>query len=81
MPWIETVDESDARGLLAREYRAALKRAGKIYNIVRISSLKPRLVRSSMAFYTDLMHAEGELTRDQRELIAVVVSRANDCFY
>lgn len=81
MAWIKTVPEKDAKGLLRREYDAALKRAGKIYNIVSISSLKPSIVRESMAFYAGLMHGPGRLTRAQREMIAVVVSRANACHY
>ncbi len=81
MAWIKTVKEGEAKGLLKQEYDAALARAGKIYNIVSISSLKPLLVRQSMRFYTALMLAEGRLRRAQREMIAVVVSRANDCHY
>ncbi len=81
MPWIETIDYEDASGRLCREYDAALTRAGKIYNIVKISSLAPSLLGTSMSFYSALMRSEGELTPAQREMIAVVVSRANDCFY
>ncbi len=81
MAWITVVEEGEAEGALRREYEAALKRAGKIYNIVKISSLKPGILRSSMAFYSALMHAPAKLSRAQREMVAVVVSRANDCFY
>ena len=81
MAWVKTIDEKDAQGLLRKEYDDALKRAGKIYNIVKISSLKPTIVRQSMAFYAALMHAPGRLSRARREMIAVVVSRANNCHY
>ena len=81
MPWIETTDYEAASGQLLREYDAGLRRAGKIHNIVKISSLTPNLLRTSMRFYWALMHGGGELSRTQREMIAVVVSRANDCFY
>ncbi len=81
MAWIKVIEESEAQGSLRREYDAALKRAGKVYNIVKISSLKPEVLRSSMAFYMALMHAPGKLARAQREMLAVAVSRANDCFY
>ncbi len=81
MPWIDTIDYENATGDLLREYDAALGRAGKIYNIAKISSLTPGLLRPSMRFYQALMHEGGELSRTQREMIAVVVSRANDCFY
>ncbi len=81
MPWIETTDYDSASGALLSEYDAALKREGKICNIVKISSLTPDLLANSMSFYCALMCSKGELTRAQREMIAVVVSRVNDCFY
>lgn len=81
MAWIETISEENAEGALQRQYQAALKRAGKVYNIVKLSSLKPEIVQSSMDFYVTLMQRPGELSRAQREMLAVVVSAANDCFY
>ncbi len=81
MAWIRQVEAGEAEGLLKAQYDAALKRAGKIYNIVKISSLKPLFVKTSMDFYVALMKRPGQLTRARREMIAVAVSRANDCFY
>ncbi len=81
MAWIRQIEKEEATGLLRKQYEAALKRAGKIFNIVKISSLSPPIIRSSMEFYVTLMKRPGALTRAQREMIAVVVSRANDCFY
>jgi len=45
MPWIKTVPYGDADGLLKQEYDAAIKRAGRIYNIVSLQSLRPRHAR------------------------------------
>ncbi len=81
MAWIKVIEEAEAKGALRKEYDAALQRAGKIYNVVKISSLKPGILRASMAFYAALMHAPAKLSRARREMVAVVVSRANDCFY
>ncbi len=81
MAWIETIGETEAQGKLRREYETSLSRAGKVYNIVKISSLRPEFIQRSMSFYVTLMHEVGHLTRAQREMIAVVVSRTNDCFY
>ncbi len=81
MAWIETVSDDNAEGLLASLYKAAIKRAGKVYNIVRLQSANPPVLRSSMAIYRDIMFGDSPLSRGQRELIAVVVSRANDCHY
>lgn len=81
MPWIQTIPEGEAEGLLRREYEAALKRAGKIFHVVSIQSLRPRVLRASIALYQALMIEEGALPRWVRELLAVVVSRANACYY
>jgi len=81
MSWINAVPEDEAEGSLRREYDAALKRAGKIFNVVRIQSLRPRVLRASIGLYQALMIEEGALPRWVRELLAVVVSRANECHY
>jgi alkylhydroperoxidase family enzyme len=81
MPYIRTVPEPDAEGMLRREYDAALKRAGKVFNVVSIQSLRPPVLRASIALYSALMVEPGALPRWVRELLAVVVSRTNGCRY
>jgi len=81
MPWIETVPYEEARGLLKEEYDIALERAGRIYNIVSLQSLRPRALRASIGLYVELMHARSGLSRAQREAIATVVSRTLGCHY
>jgi alkylhydroperoxidase family enzyme len=81
MPYIRTIADEDAEGVLRREYDAALRRAGKVFNVVRIQSLRPKVLRASIALYMALMFEEGALPRWQRELLAVVVSRTNGCHY
>ena len=81
MAWIGTVPYEEATGLLKDEYDAAIKRAGRLYNIVSLQSLRPRALRASIRLYTELMHAPSGLTRPQREAIAVVVSKTQGCHY
>lgn len=81
MAWIETVAPRNARGLLRRLYRKAVKRAGKVFHVIRIQSPRPRVLRASTDLYLEVMYGESALTRAQRELIATVVSRANNCRY
>ena len=81
MPYIRTVPYDDCDGILRAEYDAAIKRAGKIFNVVSIQSLHPRVLWASIALYTALMMGPGALRRWQRELLAVVVSRTNGCHY
>jgi len=81
MAWIETISDEQARGALSQLYAQARARAGRVYNIVRAMSLSPAALRASMSFYQSLMFAPSPLSRAQRELLATVVSRRNDCYY
>ena len=81
MAWIKTIDPEDATGELRKEYSAAVRRAGKVFNILKIQSLNPETLSASMSLYLATMHAPSGLCRAERELLAVVVSRANNCFY
>lgn len=82
MAWIRTVAPEAAEGLLRQLYRAALKRAGKVFNVIRVQSLRPRVLRASTQLYLEIMHSpESGLSRAQREMIATAVSSVNDCYY
>ena len=81
MAYLRLVDEDEASGLLKDEYDAAVARAGKVFNIVKAMSLQPGVLRRSMELYREAMHGRSGLSRVERELLAVVVSRANDCHY
>ncbi len=81
MPWIEVISLEKARGMLKKEYEAALKRAGRIWHIVSIMSQNPRSMKASMDFYSAIMFGRSPLSRSQREMLAVVVSAVNGCVY
>jgi uncharacterized peroxidase-related enzyme len=81
VPHIALIDPDDATGLLREEYEAALARAGKVFNIVKAMSPNPRALRASMELYKQLMFGPSPLSRQERELLATVVSRENDCHY
>lgn len=81
MAWIKIVHEGEAKDLLKRIYEAAIKRAGRVFQILKIQSLNPPVLKSSMDLYRDAMFGDSELSRAQREMLATVVSRANDCHY
>ena len=50
-------------------------------NILRIHGVNRRTMRQHYELYEQLMHRRSPLSRIQREMIAVVVSAANDCHY
>ena len=82
MAWIETVAPERAKGLLERLYRAAIERAGRVYNILSIQSQRPKVLRASTRLYLEVMRSdESGLTRAQREMIATAVSSLNRCHY
>jgi alkylhydroperoxidase family enzyme len=81
MTWIRTVGVNQATGSLKRSYDAALARAGRVYGIVRAMSLAPPVLDAAIELYVRIMFAPGGLGRERREMLAVVVSRANDCHY
>jgi len=71
-----------AQGLLKRLYAAAIKRAGKVFNVIRLQSPRPEVLRISTQLYLEVMHSDkSPLSRARREMIATAVSRANDCHY
>ena len=82
MAWIETTSPEQATGLLRRLYDTAIRRAGKVYNVIRVQSPRPKVLRESTHLYLEVMHsADSGLTRAQREMLATTVSAVNDCHY
>lgn len=82
MAWIDTVSPDDAEGVIAKQYKAAMGRTGAVAGIVKLHSNHAATMRASMNLYfaTTTME-DNPLSRHDRELIATVVSRTNDCFY
>ncbi len=81
MAYIEIIEPEAATGLLKSEYDEAIKRAGKVFNILKVQSLNAKSLRASMQLYIAAMHSPSGLSRAEREMLATVVSSANDCFY
>jgi len=81
MAFIRLVGDREATGLLKTHFDAALKRAGKVWGIVRLMSPNPEVLDASMNQYRAIMFGESPLSRAQREMLAVVTSVANGCHY
>lgn len=81
MPHIRLTDVDEATGPLRAEYDAAVGRAGKVFGIVKAMSPNPGVLRRSMELYKGIMFGSSGLSRQERELLATVVSRENDCHY
>ena len=81
MPFIEQIPVTEATGFLKKQFDAAIERAGRVWHIVQVMSLNPGSMDASMGFYRAIMFGRSPLSRAQREMLAVVTSKANDCFY
>ena len=81
MAYLRLIEVEEATGELRVEYDAALERAGKVFNIVKAMSLRPEVLKGSIELYREVMFGPSPLSRQERELLAVVVSSANDCHY
>jgi len=81
LPWIRQIPIEESTGLLKEELDAALKRAGRVWHIVHIMSLNPKVLKSSMEHYKAIMFGPSPLSRVQREMLATVVSAEVGCYY
>lgn len=81
MAWIDIIDEQDASGELADVYASLQGGRGKVANIMKVQSLNPKTMRTHMDLYMSVMFGRSGLKREERELIAVIVSALNGCDY
>lgn len=81
MAYLKLVADDEATGPLKKMFDAAIARAGKVFGIVRTMSPNPPVLEASMGLYMHIMKGPSGLSRTERELVATVVSRANDCYY
>ncbi len=81
MAWIQEIVRDEATGLLKRELDDAVRRSGRVWNIVQVMSLNAPVLRAAMGQYAAVMFGPSPLSRFRRELLATVVSAELDCFY
>jgi len=81
MAWIDVIEEEEADGELAEVYEQIASERGKVANIMQVHSLQPQTMLDHMELYTTLMFSDSEIGREEREMVATVVSRTNGCEY
>ncbi len=81
MAFIQQINPDDATGELQNIYETCKRRAGYIANILKLQSLDAAVLRESIGFYIQLMKSPNALCASHREMLATVVSHANDCYY
>lgn len=69
--------DEDLRAIWAK----CVEKLGFVPNVFSTYSLKPQRLRNFMAMYNEIMLAKSGLSKLEREMVAVVVSSANRCYY
>jgi uncharacterized peroxidase-related enzyme len=81
MAYIKFIKEDKAQGQLKTYYKKYGDPFSGVDNVLKIHSLNPESLRFHYEYYKHLMNGPSELSRMQREMIAIVVSRINACHY
>ena len=81
MAWIRVIPPTEVNGELAEQYERMREPDGTVDNILTIHSLNPASLRAHYDLYKVCMYGPSELSRAQREMVAVVVSVTNHCHY
>lgn len=58
-----------------------IEKLGFVPNVFSMYSKRPQRLRNFMAMYNEIMYSASGLTKLEREMVAVVVSSANRCYY
>src|ERR1051326_3134277 len=62
-------------------YQKCVEKFGFVPNVLRAMSFHPQKLRNFMTTYNELMLGDSKLSKLEREMVAVVVSTANRCYY
>ena len=81
MAWIKVIPEDEATGRLKELYEKYREPWGGVDHIISIHSLNVKSMKTHYDLYAHLMRGRSELSRVQREMIAVASSVANQCHY
>jgi len=81
LTWIKTVDEKKASGRTKEVYARIVRERGHLANIFEAQGMEPDVLERHIDLYVDLMISPGPLSREEREMIAVIVSAANRSAY
>jgi uncharacterized peroxidase-related enzyme len=78
---IKVIQPEEAAGRLKEIYDDIIEKRGKIADVHKIQSLRPESIVKHMDLYLEIMFSKSELSRSEREMMAVVVSVKNGCEY
>lgn len=76
VPGAETLDDD-----LQTIWRKCADKLGFVPNVYSAYSLRAQRLRNFMTMYNEVMLSDSGLSKLEREMVAVVVSSANRCYY
>lgn len=62
-------------------WQKCIEKLGFVPNVFSMYSKRPQRLRNFMAMYNEIMYSASGLSKLEREMVAVVVSSANRCYY
>lgn len=81
MASIAIIDYDEAEGRLKEIYNDIITKRGQLAEVHKIQSLRPESIVKHMDLYLEIMFSKSELSRAEREMMAVVTSVTNKCHY
>ncbi|MDD5150291.1 MAG: peroxidase-related enzyme [Flavobacterium sp.] len=81
MALIKTIEHHEATGRLKEIYDDLIQKRGQLAEVHKIQSLRPESIVKHIDLYMEIMFSKSELSRAEREMMAVVTSVANNCHY
>ncbi len=79
--WLRVPGEEELPQDVLDLWAPSLEKLGFVPNVLRTYALRPSHLLLWTAWFDEVMKGESGLTKAEREMIAVVVSVANDCAY
>jgi alkylhydroperoxidase family enzyme len=80
--WVRTTPNDDGDEAQRKAYEQVIDpKTGEPAHIIGVQIGNPQAMLDHVALYRTLMFKPSPLSRRQREMIALVVSKANDCVY
>lgn len=74
-------DPSELDEDLRQVFGKCVDKLGYVPNVFSAYSLRPQRLRNFMTIYNEIMLSSSGLSKLEREMVAVVVSSANRCYY
>jgi uncharacterized peroxidase-related enzyme len=79
--WLRVPADDEVPPEVHELWQPSLEKLGFVPNVLRLYALRPSRLLAWNAWYDEAMKGDSGLTKAEREMIAVVVSVANDCPY